>query len=150
MQFGLRAIPPEKVTEVYDALHLTEAGNLADLYLLERYMPEVVAAYKPKAEFSEFLLKAIRGLRSSDGCPWFLECQGQGVALCCQVQHENCTDDFNPWASLGGNDLLATIAEHWPQLTPEPISHEFPHFQGRYFRVGPDWFTGMVDIPQNR
>lgn len=135
---------PSRVQQVFDALELGAARNLADVTVLKKHMPDVITAYKPKAEFAESLWELLGGFPPASDVPWRLDRAGQGVALCCRVPHENCPPDFDPWTSRGGSKLLAQIAERWPDLVPEPISHEFPHYQGRYFRVGADWTTGMI------
>lgn len=135
---------PDRVQQVFKALSLGDARNLADVAVLRKYMPDVIAAYQPKAEFSEFVWELLGGFPPASDSPWHLDRAGRGVALCCHVPHETCPSDFDPWVSLDGNKLLAQIAERWPELKPEQISHEFPHYQGRYFRVGPDLMTVMI------
>jgi len=135
---------PDRVQAIFDELSLADARNVADLAVLKKHMPDVIAAYKPKAEFAESLWELLDELPSPGDVPWRLDRGDQGVALCCIVPHETCPSDFDPWVSCGGNTLLAQIAERWPELKPEPISREFPHYQGRYFSVGPGIMTGMI------
>ncbi len=137
---------PGRVQQVFNAIHLGDAKNLADVAVLKKHMPDVIAAYQPKATFAEFVWELLDRVSPASDNPWHLDRGGRGVALCCRVPHETCPTDFDPWVSLGGNKLLAEIAERWPELKPEPISHEFPHYQGRYFRVGPDVLTGMISF----
>lgn len=138
-------LDPQGVQALSAALSLNSVRHIADIPAMKKHMPDVVAAYRPKAEFCEFVWGLLDCQQGGDG-PWRLGRADEGVSLCCSVPHETCPADFDPWGSLGGNEVLKQIATRWPELKPQPISHEYPHYQGRYFAVGPEMMVGMVSL----
>lgn len=135
---------PARVLAVEKALF--QACHLADVPALAKHLPDVVAAYKPQAEFAEMLWAAIEALPEQLGDAaaesWLVDCSGEGVVLRCDVPEEQ--QDVATWEALGGDDLLAAVANAYPKLALDAAGNEAPHYGGICFDVGPAADCGMV------